>query len=308
MSYCGEGVGRGRGRQGRREARDQKMHTADLLEIGCFWVSPPSPLTSSPRPTWTCWRPAHSQAPLGIRGWHMGDRFRHIAHGVLLRSGSGRPPQPSAPICTGWKAESTLGFVAEVVDGGRVGEGAGRWHLLGPELWAGEGAPTVCPPPHTQARLVSEQRSGPWSLAAGPCQQEMRCGCKPQPWEVRFPVKCRARAPSPLLASSPRASSPPWSRLPRAWPPRVGDSQQPGPLEPRVGCQQSGGASLGGLWKSKVQRGTLSTSGASKCPRLPGSLSKSLSPGCEQKPFTREGLGGLGFLFLPLVLHQNVFF
>ena len=50
MSYCGEGVGRGRGRQGRREARDQKMYTADWLEVGCFWVSPPSPLTASPPP------------------------------------------------------------------------------------------------------------------------------------------------------------------------------------------------------------------------------------------------------------------
>ena len=135
----------------------------------------------------------------------------------------------------------------------------------------------------------------------------MRCGCKPQPWEVRFPAKCGARAPSPLLASSLRASSPPWSRLPRARPPWVRDSQQPGPLEPRVGCQQSGGASPGGLWKSKVGRGTLSTSGASKCPCLPGSSSKSLSPGCKQKPFTRKGPGGLDFLFLPLVLHQNVF-
>ena len=103
------------------------MYTEDLLEVRCFWVSPPSPLTASPCPMWTCWRPAHSQAPLGIQGWHMGDPFRHIAHEALLRSGPGRPPQPSAPICTGQKAEGTLGLVAEVVDGGRRGEGALVW-------------------------------------------------------------------------------------------------------------------------------------------------------------------------------------
>ena len=82
----------------------------------------------------------------------------------------------------------------------------------------------------------------------------------------------------------------------------------PGPLEPGAGCQQSGSTSPGGLWKSKVGRGTLSTSGASKCPHLPSSSSKSPSPGCKQKPFTREGPGGgLSVLFPPLVLYQNVF-
>ena len=173
MSYCGEGVGRRRGRQGRREARDQKMYTEDLLEVGCFWVSPPSPLTASPCPMWTCWRPAHSQAPLGI----LGTPFVTL----LMKRSFGLAPGAHLnllhPCARGRRQRVRWAWWQRWWMAGEGGKG----HLFGPELWAGEGAPTACPPTHTQARLVSEQRIGPWSLAAGPCQQEMRCGYQPQP-------------------------------------------------------------------------------------------------------------------------------
>lgn len=91
-------------------------------------------------------------------------------------------------------------------------------------------------PPSTHPSLAGF-RAAKWALelSGAPGQQEMRCGCKPQPQEVRFPVKCGATAPSPFLASSPRASSLPWSRLPQARPPRVGDLQQPGAPGARSG-------------------------------------------------------------------------
>lgn len=162
---------RGGGGEGEREARKEGGKRSENVHCGLarsrvFLGLPSLSPHRLPTHTWTCWRPAHSQAPLGIRGRQTGDPFRHTAQGALLWSGPGRPPRPSAPICRGQKAEGTLGLVAVVMHGGRRGEGAHRWHLLCPALWAGEAAPTAYPPAHTQARLVSEQRSGPWSLAA----------------------------------------------------------------------------------------------------------------------------------------------